>query len=199
MTGLDISEPMLDRFRENLGREEPAVAERISLVRADIANFDLGEKFALVIVAFNSLLCVTRFEDQCAALVAAGRHLAGNGRLAIDVMNPLVLPLRGVPVPRPFVTRRNPHTGNLYTRFAAIGPLGADQVQELFGWYDEVAPDGLVRSAAYSLHWRPIFRRELELMLERAGLEMESIAGGHHREPFTPRSQRMFVVARRRG
>ena len=108
-------------------------------------------------------------------------------------------PVARGPVPGPFVTRRNPHTGNPYTRFAALGPLGADQVQELFGWYDEVAPDGLVRRAAYSLHWRPIFRRELELMLERAGLEVESIAGGHHREPFTPRSQRMFVVARQRG
>jgi len=197
VTGIDISAPMLDRFRENLGREEPAVAERISLARGNVANFDLGKKFALIIAAFNSLLCLTRFEDQCAALAAAARHLDENGRLAIDVMNPLALPARGEPVPRPFVTRRNPHTGNLYTRFAALGPLGADQVQELFGWYDEVAPDGLVRRTPYSLHWRPIFRDELELMLERAGLAVESLEGGHHREPFTARSRQMFVVARR--
>jgi len=198
VTGIDISESMLSRFRENLGREEPAVLERISLVRGDIANFDLGKRFALIIVAFNSLLCVTRFEDQCAALVAAARHLDENGRLAIDVMNPLVLSFRGELAPKPFFTRRNPHTGNLYTRFAAMGPMRDDQVQELFGWYDEVAPDGLVRRATYSLHWRPIFRYELELMLERAGLEVESIEGGHHREPFTAQSQKMFVIARKR-
>ncbi len=198
VTGIDISEPMLSRFRENLGREEPAVAARICGARGH-REFDLGKRFVLIIVAFNSLLCVTRFEDQCAAFIAAARHLDDNGRLAIDVMNPLVLSFRGEPVPRPFVTRRNPHTGNLYTRFAAIGPIGADQVQELFGWYDEVAPDGLVRRAAYSIHWCSIFRYELELMLERAGLEVESIAGGHHREPFTAQSQQMFVVARKRG
>ena len=199
VTGIDISESMLSRFRDNLGREEPAVAERISLARGDITDFDLGKRFALIIVAFNSLLCVTRFEDQCAALAAAARHLDDNGRLAIDVMNPLALSFRSEPVPKPFVTRRNPHTGNLYTRFAAIGPMGDDQVQELFGWYDEAAPDGLVRRANYSLRWRPIFRGELELMLERAGLQVESIEGGHHREPFPAQSQKMFVVARQRG
>ena len=51
VTGIDISESMLGRFRENLGREEPAVAERISLARGDISNFDLGKRFALIIVA----------------------------------------------------------------------------------------------------------------------------------------------------
>ncbi|MEA2600169.1 MAG: hypothetical protein QOF89_1161 [Acidobacteriota bacterium] len=74
--------------------------------------------------------------------------------------------------------------------------MQTDQVQELFGWYDEIGADGLVRRAPYSARWRPIFRYELELMLERAGLEVE---GGHRHEPFTAWSQKMFVVARRRS
>jgi SAM-dependent methyltransferase len=198
VTGVDISESMLDRFRENLGRES-AVLEKISLRQEDISRFDLGERFALIILAFNSLLCLTRFEDQCTALVAAGRHLEEDGRIAIDLMNPLVLSLQGDPAPKPFFTRRSPHNGNLYTRFAAMGPMQTDQVQELFGWYDEIAPDGVVRRVPYSLHWRPIFRYELELMLERAGLEVEFVEGGHRREPFTPQSRKMFVVARKRS
>ena len=198
VTGIDISESMLSRFRENLEREESAVAEKISLIRGDISQLNLGERFALIVLAFNSLLCLTRFEDQCTALVAAGRHLEEGGRIAIDLMNPLVLSFQGDPAPKPFFTRRNPHTGNLYTRFAAMGPIQADQVQELFGWYDEIAPDRVVRRTPYSLHWRPIFRYELELMLERAGLEVESVEGGHRREPFTSQSRKMFVVARKR-
>ncbi|HEY0510376.1 MAG TPA: class I SAM-dependent methyltransferase [Thermoanaerobaculia bacterium] len=197
VTGVDLSAAMLDRFRENLGREAAEVAARISLVHADIARLDLGETFALALIPFNSLLCLTRFEDQCAALAAAARHLAPGGRLAVDVMNPLTLPLEGSPIPNPFLTRRNPHTGNVYTRFAALGPMAADQVQELFGWYDEIGPDGNIRRIPYSMHWRPIFRYELELMLERAGLAVESVEGGHLHEPFTAQSSKLFVVARK--
>ncbi|WP_394824796.1 class I SAM-dependent methyltransferase [Pendulispora albinea] len=41
----------------------------------------------------------------------------------------------------------------------------------------------------------PIFRLEIELMLESAGLSLASIEGGHQREPYTARSPQMFVVA----
>jgi SAM-dependent methyltransferase len=199
VTGVDLSEAMLSRFRENLGREEPDVAGRIDLVHADITRLDLGRAFPLILLPFNSLLCLLSFEAQCAALAAAARHLAPGGRIAIDAMNPVTLPLQGDPVPKPFFTRRNPHTGNLYTRFAALGPLQADQVQELFGWYDEIAADGVVRRTLYSMHWRPIFRYEMQLMLERAGLELESLEGGHRKEPFTAQSRKMFVIARKAG
>jgi SAM-dependent methyltransferase len=199
VTGVDVSEGMLQRFRGKLAHEEPAVAERITLVQGDVSRLDLGDqRFALATLAFNSLLCLTSFADQCATLVAVARHLEAGGRIAIDAMNAMHLPVHGDPVPKPFATRRDPQTGHQYMRFSAIGPMEADQVQELFGWYDEIGTDGLVRRTPYSLHWRPIFRYELALMLERAGFEIESVEGGHRHEPFTAWSQKMFVVARRR-
>jgi ubiquinone/menaquinone biosynthesis C-methylase UbiE len=197
VTAVDLSEAMLSQFRKNLEREEPAAAERVELVNADITRLDLGRVFPLILLPFNSLLCVPRFEDQCSALAAAARHLVPRGRVVIDAMNPTTLPLAGDPVPKPFFTRRNTHTGNLYTRFAALGPMGADQVQELFGWYDEIAADGIVRRTLYSMHWRPIFRYEMQLMVERAGLAIESVEGGHQKEPFTAQSRKMFVIARK--
>ena len=144
---------------------------------------------------FNSLLCITDFRSQCGAIEAAARHLAPGGVLALDMMNPLTLPLAGDPVPKPFFTRRNPKTGQRYTRFAAMGPMAADQQQELFGWYDEMAADGALRRTHYSMRWRPIFRYEIELMLERAGLRIITVKGGHREEPFTAQTRKMFVLA----
>lgn len=117
----------------------------------------------------------------------------------IDVVNPLVLPLAGDPIPTPFFTRRHPERMRIYTRFAALGPLDADQRQRLYGWYDEVDERGMVYRTPYSMHWRPIFRAELELMLEACGLAIESVEGGHRREEFTARSPKLFVVARKRS
>jgi hypothetical protein len=78
------------------------------------------------------------------------------------------------------------------------GPVDADQRQELHGWYDELADDGTVRRIPFSMHWRPIFRFELELMLETAGFDLISVEGGHSREPFVADSPHIFTRAVKR-
>ena len=49
----------------------------------------------------------------------------------------------------------------------------------------------------YSMYWRPIFKTEIQLMLQTAGLRFDAMAGGHQHEPFTAQSPRMFITARR--
>ena len=131
------------------------------------------------------------------ALERAAAHLAPGGLLAMHCVNPRVLALGGDPVPKPFFTRRSVDTGNRYTRFAMSGPADENQRQRLYGWYDEVDAEGVVRRRDYSLHWRPVFRFEAELMLTRAGLEVVALEGGHRHEPFAAASPTMFFVARR--
>jgi SAM-dependent methyltransferase len=180
VVAVDISEAMLNRFRQK------------------ITQLDLGpSRFELAIVSFNSLLLLTTRREQQTALAGVARHLEPGGRLAIDVVNPLALPLDGDPNPKPFFTRRHPNRNRLYTRFAAMGPMGPDQRQRLYGWYDELDEQGRVLRTPYSMYWRPIFRSELELMLEACGLEVAGVEGGHRSEAFAARSPRMFVVARR--
>lgn len=198
VVAVDISAPMLEKFRAKLDAETAEVRSRIELVLQDITHLDLGNrKFALALIGFNSLLLLANRRQQQDALARATRCLRPGGKIAIDVVNPLVLPLAGDPIPTPFFTRRHPERNRLYTRFAALGPIDADQRQRLFGWYDELDEAGAVRRTPYSMFWRPIFRAELELMLESCGLTIESVEGGHRREEFTARSPKLFVIARR--
>ena len=198
VVAVDVSEAMLARFRSRLRREEPEVIARITLVRQDVTRLDLpAGEYPLAIAAFNSLLCITDFEGQLACLGRAAQHLRDGGVLVVDAVNPHALPVRGDPVPKPFFTRRNVHTGRPYTRFAAMGAMEPDQRQELFGWYDEIEEDGRVRRTPYSLHWRPIHRYELELMLRVAGFSVETVQGGHRGEPFTMAGSKLFVIARK--
>jgi SAM-dependent methyltransferase len=198
ITGVDISEGMLARFRMNLHREAELVQKRIEIVQQDISQLDLAFKdYDFALIAFNSLLCITTFKRQQQALEAVARHLRTGALLAIDIVNPLSLKIEGDSVPKPFFTRRNPETGNTYTRFAMSDPFDADHQQRLHGWYDELEPDGHIKRTFYSLHWRPVFRFEIELMLERVGFGLEEIQGGHLHEPYTAKSPRMFVISRR--
>jgi SAM-dependent methyltransferase len=199
-TAVDFSTGMLEGMRANLRRESAGTRARITVFEQDITALDLPRRdFRLAVCAFNSLLCIPSFRDQRAALRAIVPHLAPDGRLVLDLVNPLRLNRDGDPVPSPFFTRRNPATGLMYTRFAASDPFDDEHRQRLHGWYDELADDGSVRRFPYSIRWRPIFRFELELMLEQAGLEIVTLEGGHQREPYEARSPRMLVVARRPG
>jgi hypothetical protein len=115
--------------------------------------------------------------------------------LLIDIVNPIQLKPEGDPVPKPFFTRKDRNSGNTYTRFAMMGPFAADHKQQLYGWYDEITPEGFVKRRHYSLWWRLIYRFEIELMLQQAGLKLLQVDGGHRKEPYTAQSPRMFLIA----
>ena len=197
VTAVDVSAGMLEVLRARLAGE-PRIP--VTPVHQDVTRLSLEKRdYPLAIIGFNSLLCIPDFALQRQALSSIARHLAPGGLLVIDVVNLLALPVGGNPVPQPFFTRRNVHTGNTYTRFAMVGAIDAEQRQCLHGWYDETGGDGTLRRRHYSIMWRPIARFELQLMLEAVGCEIASLEGGHGGESFTQSSPRMFVRARRRG
>jgi len=55
VTGLDLSERMLERAVKKRAALFTEERERIHLVQGDMAKFDLGEKFALIIIPFRPL------------------------------------------------------------------------------------------------------------------------------------------------
>jgi SAM-dependent methyltransferase len=198
VTAVDVSTGMLEGLRSNMQRWPRDVGERVHLVQQDVCQLDLARRdYALCIIGFNSLLLVLGLEDQRVVLDRVAQHLRPGGDLLIDVLNPLQLELGGSLQPKPFFTRTHTVTGQRYTRFAMADPLDERQCQRLHGWYDEIGPDRQVRRTHYSMRWRPIFRFELELMLETAGFTITSIEGGHRNEPFRADSPRLFTRARK--
>lgn len=196
VVGVDICAGLLARCRETLARV-PEAAGRLALVEADAVGLDLGRRdFALVMLAFNGLVCMPDFAMQREALRTAARHLAPDGVLALECVNPQRSDPAGDPAPRPVFTRRHPDHGRPYRRVNQLGAMDADQVCALTGWYEQVTADGTVARRPYAFRMRPIYRFELQLMLEAAGLAVIRIDGGHKGEPFDPRSATMFVEAR---
>jgi SAM-dependent methyltransferase len=200
VTGVDISAAMLERLRAKLESETEETRARVRLETQDARTLEgHARKFGLVLLSFNSLMLFDTRRDQQRVLAQAAAALIAGGRLAVDVVNPLALPLRGDPVPVPFLSRRHSERLRAYTRFAALSAVADDQRQQLYGWYDEIDEAGIVRRTPYSMWWRVIFRGELELMLESCGFVVESVEGGHQRETFKPFSSKLFVVARLPG
>ena len=200
ITAVDISDGMLSQFKKKLDREPAAVAGRVKIVNQDATQLSLEEKgFALSICPFNSLMCIPDVKAQQLVLQKTAQHLGPGARLMLDLVNPFVLNLKGDPFPRPFFTRRNVHSGNKYTRFAAMSSICVDQTQELHGWYDEILEDGLVKRQTYAIKWRVLFPNEVEMMLEKAGFIVERFEGDHEGGQFTTASPKMNVIAKKRS
>jgi SAM-dependent methyltransferase len=87
VTGLDLSEQMLNVFRGKLS-EKPSIADKISLVHGDMAHFRLDRKFTLIIAPFRAFQSLTADKDIDNALACIREHLADGGIFIVNVFNP---------------------------------------------------------------------------------------------------------------
>src|SRR5438046_5210536 len=83
ITGLDLSERMLERAVKKRAALRVEARERLHLMQGDMARFDLGEKFRLVIIPFRPFQHLPEVRKQTACLECVPKHLASGGRLIL--------------------------------------------------------------------------------------------------------------------
>src|SRR5260370_1346352 len=87
ITGLDLSERMLERAVKKRAALNKEARERVHLVQGDMARFDLGETFRLVIIPFRPFQHLLEVRQQVDCLDCARKHLSPGGRLILDVLD----------------------------------------------------------------------------------------------------------------
>lgn len=88
VTGLDVSEAMLNVLRRKLARHSSPVQERAHLVCANMTKFDLPDHFSLVIIPRSAFLHLLTERDQEDALRCIYQHLVPNGVLSFNTFDP---------------------------------------------------------------------------------------------------------------
>lgn len=187
--GLDLSAPMLAAARARAAAE----AVEVRLVEDDMRAFDLGERFALVYVARNSLLHLHTADDLLACFACVRRHLLPGGAFALDVFNPDAAILARPPGERfPLMQVAHPRRGEV--RIEASSDYDAATQVNRATWYFSTGdePDFLVAP----LHLRSIFPQELPLLLAAGGMRLESRHGDFAGGAFTGASRHQVCVCR---
>lgn len=187
--GLDLTPEMLAAARERAAASQVDAA----FVEGDMRDFDLGERFALVFVARNSLLHLASVEDFAACFERVRRHLLPGGALVFDVFNPNVGILAQPPGKRYPVMRVNhPERGEVSIESTSDYDA-ATQVNHATWYFSALgAPDFLTAP----LHLRSIFPQELPLLLTAGGFRLEARYGELARTPFHSRSRHQVCVCR---
>jgi ubiquinone/menaquinone biosynthesis C-methylase UbiE len=82
VTGLDPAAAMLDCARRKPG------AETVTWIAGDARTFAMPQRFDLIVMTGNAFQTLLSDADQIAALANMGRHLAEDGRIAVETRNP---------------------------------------------------------------------------------------------------------------
>jgi SAM-dependent methyltransferase len=169
--GIDSSEAMVEHLRAKSG------GDRLTVTMGDFQQFDLGQRFPLVFVAFNTFFALPSQEAQLACFATVSRHLLPGGRFLVEAF-----------VPDPGRFDRGQRVG--------VVKVGLDDVVLECSRHDPVAQAVTTQQVALGAsgaRFFPVLLRyawppELDLMARIAGLQLEARWDGWDRRPYTASS-----------
>ena len=179
--GLDSNEKMLVRARKNLKNINAR------LIQGDARDFDLKEKFCLIIMGYNSIMMFPK-KERIKILSSSAKHLSEGGVLIIDSLNPFAL-VEDIVHYGDTVEK----DGVYYSRFFV--PRWKDDHWKITYFYDVVKDEIVRRKYAY-LNLYPVYLDDLRDELKNAGLCVKEIYGDYDFSEFDEeKSDRIIVVA----
>ena len=201
ITGVDNSAAMLTRARVRLDEESEVVQNRVTLIEADMTEFEIsprksGGHYTLIIIPYNTFLHLNPQQAK-AALKQILKHLAPNGQLFIDLINPFAIAETADNEEFSFEGEYNdPESGNHLLQFASNRLDTETQTLHIKWAYDSAKPDGsraertIVKSSYY---YR--YPHQLTLLLEQTGFKIIAVYGDYNYSPFSEGSNRFLLLA----
>jgi SAM-dependent methyltransferase len=194
--GVDNAPAMLEKARERFAAESTTTAKRVTLIEADMTAFSLEEKVALTLIPYNTLMHLEPAAMQQTLKQVSG-HMDDNGRLFIDIVNPLLA--AHTPDDRLATLERvmtDPESGDLVVQMAVSWVDLQEQTLHITWLFDASPPDGgPVHRTVIQDSYHYLYPHEVELMLKSAGFRMTRLYGSYDGRPFTETSDRLLVLA----
>ena len=183
VTGLDASPAMLASARA----KALAAGATVRWTQGDMAAFDLGRRFDLVVVSCNSLAHLTTRAELSGCLASIRRHLADGGRFAFDIVSPDLKLLRRPAKAR--IKRADPASG---VRLRETVRYDEETRVREARWrvHDQ---DGSVRELEFRL--RQFLPDEVPGLLDAEGLRLNARFGDFDRNLFGARSRLQVCLA----
>jgi len=197
ITGLDLSERMLERAVKKRASVFVEARERVHLIQGDMTHFDLGEKFRLIIIPFRPFQHLLEVEQQLDCLNCVRKHLAPGGRLILDVFQ-----TDAERIHDPIHMRESPVTEyktedgrqvRISERIAAFHR--AEQINDVEMIFSVVHPGGPKERLVFAWPLRYFFRYEIEHLLARGGFKVAALYGNFDRTAIRDDSPEMIFVA----
>lgn len=201
--GLDISESMLQIARTKFSRTNSGEAGSVVLLRADMRQFKIAERFSLVIIPFRSFQYLLNPSDQRMALDCIHRHMKNGGKLIFNICQPkareFASDLAPDRSPMKLLARVPLPGGKTILRVWNSQSISPDEQRiEYELRFEEMSPDGrlICRHNMFS-QMRYTGRYEMEHLLELAGFKVEKLYGGFNKERYQYGREMVFIAEKK--
>jgi SAM-dependent methyltransferase len=182
-------------------RERSAGLTKVRWVEGDMRNFELPERFGLVIIPYRAFQHVMTVDDQKSCLTCIRRHLRDGGRLVFNVFNPDLVAmgrwmsdLQGDW--RLWRDSTDQSTGRRILAWESRRYRTGSQEANVLWKVEELDAEGRPVSQRYlDLHLRWFYRFEVEHLLALTGFQVEHLYGWFDGSPFEDNSPEMVWVA----
>ncbi len=177
VTGIDISDSMLEQGKKKASEKNL----KIEWIKSDIREFDLGKKFGMIYIPFNSILHLHKTSDIEQLFSNVKRHLTKDGRFYISIFNPNLQVLSRDPNTRFFHAKFvNPETGKSITIEESPNYDNKTQINNITLYFE--FEDGYEKTESLSI--RILYPQEIDMLLHYNGFKIESKFGDYKRNQF---------------
>ena len=197
VTGLDVSERMLERAVKKRAALHVEARERVHLIQGDMAQFDLRETFRLVIIPFRALQHLLEVRQQMDCLECVRKHLAPGGQLILDVFQTDAERMHDPVHHRETLVAEYKTTDGRQVRISerTVAFHRAEQRNDVEMIFSVGHPGGRKERLVFAWTLRYFFRYEVEHLLARCGFRVTALYGNFDRTPLADHSPEMIYVA----
>jgi SAM-dependent methyltransferase len=182
VVALDHDPDMIAAARLRADDLDPDARDRLRLTEGDMREFELDERFGLVCIPYNTFQCLHTLDDQRRCLQAIRRHLAVDGRLALQLT-----PFQRLAEPADCRHRATARFGDheaIVSIHERTRQEDTRQITHFDERYEVFWTDGTNEAVERTITLRTVYRYELQLLLEQAGFELDELYGSFDREPY---------------
>jgi SAM-dependent methyltransferase len=191
--GIDLREEMIAAAR----RKAEALGRAPNLMVADMRDFTMPRRYALVTMPFRVFQHALTSADQIRTLKVARDHLEPGGALVFNVFFPNYARLAG-PDGEQVLEKEfaHPETGLPVMYYSTAWRDRVNQTMRIEAEIAESDPRGYAGAThRYQFHMRWTFRGEMELLLHTAGFARFQVKGGFDGRPLETDADEMVWTA----
>ena len=187
-TGLDLSSVFIDYCRSNFPNGK--------FTTGDMCDFNLGQKFDLIFIPFNSFLHLYKEDEMTQCLKSIQNHLSDNGKFLLDIF-----------VPNPEFLYRDPD--KKYEEMTIIHPNGGECTVWQKNQYKEETERNHIHwffnrgniepMDEYDFDMRMIYPDTMDRVLSDSDFTIEEKWGDYDGEPFNETSLLQLYICSKRS
>lgn len=197
VTGLDISERMLEHAAVKRSALRVEARERVHFIQGDMTRFELGDKFRLIIIPFRPFQHLLETQQQLDTLACVRRHLAPGGKLILDLFQTDAERMHDPTfLQEHFVAEYDAADGRHVRILERVSAFHrAEQRNDVEMIFDVKYANGHSERLVFAWPLRYFFRYEVEHLLARSGFRVASLYGDFNRAVLKDDSPEMIFVA----